>query len=107
MDELAMHPTVKPVAMIADAMKDCSRRGSIVLDAFAGSGSTIIAADQVGRRAYCIEIDPRYADVAIRRWQKVTRKDAILKSTGQTFEEIGAVRLKGAGKAIRTRAEKS
>jgi DNA modification methylase len=88
MDELKMHPTVKPVAMIADAMKDCSRRGSIILDSFAGSGSTIMAAEQVGRRAYCMEIDPLYADVAIRRWQRATRKDAILQSTGQTFDEL-------------------
>lgn len=66
MDELKMHPTVKPVAMIADAMRDCSRRGSIVLDAFAGSGTTIMAAEQIGRRAFCLEIDPHYADVAIR-----------------------------------------
>jgi DNA modification methylase len=88
MDELKMHPTVKPVAMIADAMKDCSRRGSIILDSFAGSGSTIIAAEQVGRRAYCMEIDPLYADVAIRRWQRTTRRDAILQSTDQTFDEL-------------------
>jgi DNA modification methylase len=88
MDELKMHPTVKPVAMIADAMKDCSRRGSIVLDSFAGSGSTIMAAEQVGRRAYCVEIDPLYADVAIRRWQQATRKDAILQSAGQSFDEL-------------------
>jgi DNA modification methylase len=93
MDELKMHPTVKPVALIADAMKDCSRRGSIVLDGFAGSGSTILAAEQVGRRAFCIEIDPRYVDVAIRRWQQVTGKDATLESTGQTFEEALAARI--------------
>jgi len=87
-----MHPTVKPVAMIADAMKDCSRRGSIILDSFAGSGSTIIAAEQVGRRAYCMEIDPLYADVAIRRWQRTTRRDAILQSTDQTFDELCGAR---------------
>ena len=92
MDELKMHPTIKPVALIADAMKDCSRRDSIILDAFAGSGTTIIAAEQVGRRAFCIEIDPRYVDVAIRRWQRFTGKDAILESTGQTFEELPAAR---------------
>ncbi|BAQ16628.1 site-specific DNA-methyltransferase [Methyloceanibacter caenitepidi] len=90
MDELKMHPTVKPVAMIADAMRDCSRRGSIVLDAFAGSGTTIIAAEQTGRRAFCLEIDPHYADVAIRRWQKLTKRDATLESTGQTFDELTA-----------------
>jgi DNA modification methylase len=80
------------VALIADTMKDCSRRGSIVLDAFAGSGSTIMAAEQVGRRAFCIEIDPRYVDVAVRRWQRVTRKDAILEATGRTFDEVLATR---------------
>ena len=88
MDELKMHPTVKPVAMIADALRDCSRRGGIVLDAFAGSGTTIMAAEQIGRRAFCIEIDPHYADVAIRRWQAFSRRDAVLESTGQTFDEV-------------------
>ena len=90
MDELKMHPTVKPVALIADAMRDCSRRGSIILDAFAGSGSTIMAAEQIGRRAFCMEIDPRYADVAIRRWQRLTGRDAILERTKQTFGEVHA-----------------
>jgi DNA modification methylase len=88
MDELRMHPTVKPVAMIADALRDCSRRGSIVLDAFAGSGTTIMAAEQIGRRAFCMEIDPHYADVAIRRWQAFTRRDAVLESTGRTFDDL-------------------
>jgi len=91
MDELAMHPTVKPVAMISDAMRDCSRRGSVVLDAFAGSGTTIIAAEQTGRRAFCMEIDPHYADVAIRRWQNFTKRDAVLVSTGQTFDGLAKV----------------
>jgi DNA modification methylase len=88
MDDLKMHPTVKPVALIADAMRDCSRRGSIILDAFAGSGSTIMAAEQIGRRAFCIEIDPRYVDVAVRRWQRFTGRDAVLESTHQTFDEV-------------------
>jgi DNA modification methylase len=88
LDELKMHPTVKPVALIADAMRDCSRRDSIILDAFCGSGSTILAAERVGRRAYCIEIDPPYADVAIRRWQRFTGKDALLAHTNQTFDEL-------------------
>lgn len=92
MEELRAHPTVKPVALIVDAMRDCSQRGSIVLDAFAGSGSTIMAAEQIGRRAFCIEIDPRYVDVAIRRWQKLTGRDAILVGTGQTFAEVCAER---------------
>jgi hypothetical protein len=101
MDELKMHPTVKPVAMIADAMRDCSRRGSIVLDAFAGSGTTIIAAEQTGRCAFCMEIDPHYADVAIRRWQKLTKRDAVLVGTGQTFDEVAANGLKPSVRAKR------
>lgn len=91
MDELEMHPTTKPVAMIADAMRDCSRRGSIILDAFAGSGTTIMAAEQIGRRAFCMEIDPIYADVAIRRWQSFTKRDAVLESTGQSFDQLAKV----------------
>jgi DNA modification methylase len=101
MDDLKMHPTVKPVALIADAMRDCSRRGSIILDAFVGSGSTIMAAEQIGRRAFCLEIEPRYADVAIRRWQRVTGKDATLGSTRQTFEELLAART---GEPVRSKA---
>ena len=86
-DELAMHPTVKPIVMIADAIKDCSRRGEIVLDCFGGSGSTLIAAEKTGRRSRLIEYDPLYCDVIIRRWEKLTGKHAILEATGQRFEE--------------------
>lgn len=67
-NELRMHPTVKPLALIADAILDCSKRGGIVLDAFAGSGTTLIAAEKAGRRGYGIEIDPYYADTIIRRF---------------------------------------
>jgi DNA modification methylase len=88
MDELSLHPTVKPVALAADAMRDCSRRGDIILDPFMGSGTTILAAERIGRRAYGLEIDPTYVDVAIRRWQAFTKRDAILKATGQTFHEV-------------------
>jgi hypothetical protein len=63
------HPTVKPVALVADAMRDCSRGGDIVLDLFGGSGTTLLAAERVGRRAYPLEIEPRFVDVAIKRWQ--------------------------------------
>jgi DNA modification methylase len=87
-----MHPTVKPLALVTDAMRDCSRRGSIVLDAFAGSGTTIMTAEQTGRRSFCLEIDPRYADVSIRRWQRVSGRDAILESTSQTFEDLTLTR---------------
>ena len=89
-----MHPTVKPVALVADAMRDCSRRGDIVLDPFLGSGSTIIGAERVGRRGYGLEIDPAYVDVIVRRWQTYTGRDAILTDTGQTFEEVAAARSK-------------
>jgi DNA modification methylase len=92
LDELTIHPTVKPVALVADAMRDCSRRGDLVLDPFIGSGTTILAAEQVGRRGYGLELDPRYVDAAIRRWQDFTRRDAILKATAQTFDEVAAAR---------------
>jgi DNA modification methylase len=88
MDDLKMHPTVKPLALVADAMRDCSKRGSIVLDAFCGSGTTLIAAEQLGRSAFCVEIDPLYADLAIRRWQKITGRDALREGSRQPFDEI-------------------
>ena len=92
LEQLAMHPTVKPVAMVADAIKDCSRRKGIVLDAFMGSGTTLIAAERTGRRAYGIELDPAYVDVAVRRWQSYTGKYATLLGTGQRFEEVEELR---------------
>jgi DNA modification methylase len=88
LEELAMHPTVKPVALVADAIKDCSRRNDIVLDPFAGSGTVLIAAERTGRFARAIEIDPHYVDVAVRRWQHYTGKPALLMETGLTFEEV-------------------
>jgi DNA modification methylase len=88
LDDLSTHPTVKPVAMVADAMRDCSRRGDIVLDPFMGSGTSILAAERVGRRGYGLELDPLYVDAAVRRWQAFTKRDAILKATGQTFDEV-------------------
>ena len=96
LDELAMHPTVKPVAMVADAIRDCSTRGGIVLDAFAGSGTTLIAAEKTGRRAHALEIDPRYVDTAIRRWQAYTGDEAVHAVTGRTFAETERARLKAA-----------
>jgi len=86
--ELAMHPTVKPVALISDALRDCSKRGDIVLDQFGGSGSTLIAAEKVGRRARLIEYDPLYCDTIIRRWQMVTGKRAKLTSSGEFFDDL-------------------
>ena len=93
MDELALHPTVKPVAMIADAIKDVSRRNGIVLDAFGGSGSTLIAAHKTGRRGYVMELDPLYCDRIIRRWETYAKDDAILAATGQTFGDVAAARV--------------
>jgi DNA modification methylase len=87
MDELQMHPTVKPAGMIADAIRDCSKRGDLVLDPFCGSGTILIAAERTGRKARALEIDPVYVDVAIRRWEALTGKSATL-MTGETFEEI-------------------
>jgi DNA modification methylase len=88
MDELRSHPTAKPVALVADAIKDCTRRGDIVLDTFCGSGTTIMAAERVGRHARALEIEPRFVDVAIRRWQAFTRRDAIHALSGLSFDEI-------------------
>ena len=76
--ELAMHPTVKPVVMMRDAIKDCSKRGQIILDPFGGSGSTLIAAEREGRQARLIEIDPHYCDTIINRWEELTSQKAML-----------------------------
>jgi DNA modification methylase len=92
LEELGMHPTVKPVALIADAIKDCSKRGGLILDSFAGSGSTIIAADKTGRRAFAMEIDPIYVDTAILRWQIYTGKIATLGETGENFSQVRKIR---------------
>jgi DNA modification methylase len=88
LEELAMHPTVKPVAMVADAIKDCSRRNSVVLDPFCGSGTILIAAERTGRKARALEIDPHYVDVAVRRWQAYAGKAALLAETRETFEAV-------------------
>jgi DNA methylase len=103
MNDLRAHPTVKPTAMIADAMKDCTRRNEIVLDTFCGSGATLLAAERVGRRGYGLEIDPGYVDVAVRRWQAFSGKDALHVASGLTFEEIGLQRV-GQKAADRTSA---
>jgi DNA modification methylase len=90
MDELRSHPSAKPVALVADAIKDCTRRGDVVLDTFCGSGTTIMAAERVGRHARALEIEPRFVDVAIRRWQAFTRRDARHVESGLSFDEIAA-----------------
>jgi DNA modification methylase len=89
---LAMHPTVKPVAMVADALLDCSARGEIVLDSFLGSGTSLMAAERVGRICYGIEIDPLYVDLAVRRWQKHTGEKAMLANSDKSFDEVAAMR---------------
>jgi DNA modification methylase len=85
---LALHPTVKPVAMIADAILDCSARGDIVLDAFLGSGTTVIAAERTGRRCYGMELDPGYVDTIIRRWQALTGGSARDALSGRSFDDL-------------------
>lgn len=86
--DLEMHPTVKPVAMVADAILDSTKRDEIILDPFAGSGSTLIACEKTGRKARCMELEPKYCDVIIRRWQALTGQNAIHAETGKTFNQI-------------------
>ena len=86
--DLADHPTVKPTALVADAIRDVSHRGDIVLDCFGGSGATLLAAEKTGRGARLIELDPAYVDVAIRRWQEMTGKQAIHSKSGETFSVL-------------------
>ena len=87
MADLAAHPTVKPTALVADAIKDASKRGEIVLDVFGGSGATLLAAERTRRRARLLELEPGYVDVAVRRWQALTGKEATLAETGESFAE--------------------
>jgi DNA modification methylase len=93
LDDLAMHPTVKPVAMVADAIRDCSNRDGIVLDSFAGSGTTLIAAHKTGRRGYLIELDPLYIDVTVKRFEQLTGETAIHAETGCSFDEMREQRV--------------
>ena len=85
---LALHPTVKPVAMVADAILDCSARGDIVLDAFLGSGTTLIAAERTGRRCYGLELDAGYVDTIVRRWQALTGGSARHAASGRSFDDL-------------------
>jgi DNA modification methylase len=84
-DLLALHPTPKPVALIADAIKDSTRRGGLILDPFLGSGTAVIAAERTGRVCYGLELDPIYMDAVIRRWQRRTKRDAIHVESGESF----------------------
>jgi DNA modification methylase len=104
MDELALHPTVKPVALVADAIRDCSKRGGIVLDPFAGSGTTLIAAEKTGRLARVIEFVPAYCDTIVRRFEVMTGKGAKLAGTGERFDDVveaRAAKLMAAGEEVR------
>lgn len=89
---LDMHPTVKPVALVADAIKDCSKRNGLILDPFLGSGTTVVAAEITGRRAAGIELDPLYVDCAVRRRQQATSETAVLAATGETFDAVADAR---------------
>ena len=95
-EELAMHPTVKPAALVADAIRDCSRRGEVVLDGFGGSGTTLVAAEVTGRSARLIEYDPLYCDVILRRYTGLTGKVAKLASTGEAFDALEIARCEKA-----------
>lgn len=94
-EELAMHPTVKPTAMVADAIRDCSKRGDVVLDGFGGSGTTLIAAETCGRSARLIEFDPHYCDVIVRRFERLTGRQAVLQEAGSLFDDVAVQRLGG------------
>ncbi|WP_170335512.1 site-specific DNA-methyltransferase [Ruegeria arenilitoris] len=94
--DLELHPTVKPVALVADAIRDVTRRGDIVLDGFGGSGTTLIAAERCGRRARLVELDPIYCDVVCRRFMAQTGQQAVLEATGETFAEMAAHRAEEA-----------
>jgi hypothetical protein len=100
-DDLTMHPTVKPVALVVDAIKDCSRRGEIVLDIFGGSGTTLIAAESSGRRACLLEYDPAYCDSIIARWESFTGKQATLNDSGRTYETIAGERFGGSDRSAK------
>jgi DNA methylase len=86
-----LHPTIKPVALVADALLDCSARGEIVLDPFLGSGTTVIAAERTGRICYGLEIDPRYVDTIVRRWQTFSDRSATHEASGRSFREMEEV----------------
>lgn len=86
--ELGLHPTPKPVALVADAILDVSNRNDIVLDAFCGSGTTLIAAAKTGRRARAIELDPHFVDIAVRRWQEWSGEEAVHIETGLSFRDL-------------------
>lgn len=91
----AEHPTMKPVALFEYQMLNNTHAGDVVLDLFGGSGTTIIAAEKHGRRARVVELDPKYCDVIVRRWQAFTGQQAVLEGSGQSFDELAAARAPG------------
>lgn len=91
-----LHPTMKPIALCAIGLRNSCLPGGLVLDLFGGSGSTLIAAEETGRRCNMMELDPAYCDVIVRRWQDLTGKTAVLESTGEVFDDVSAAR-KAAG----------
>jgi DNA modification methylase len=103
--KLALHPTVKPVAMIADAIRDCSNRGGVILDPFGGAGTTLIAAERTGRRARLIELDPRFVDISVERWQRLTGGTARHAEDGRPFARTGTPHV-GPGGACQRREKK-
>ncbi|SHK51917.1 DNA methylase, partial [Shimia gijangensis] len=98
--DLKDHPTVKPTQLVADAIMDVTHRGDVVLDAFGGSGATLLAAEKTGRKACLIELDPLYVDVAIRRWQAMTGEKAVHAQTGEGFDERAAQTTQTPGKEL-------
>ena len=103
---LALHPTVKPVALVADAIMDCSSRGERVLDPFLGSGTTVIAAERTGRICHGMELDPIYVDTAVRRWQEFTGKTAVHAANGKSFAEMEEESNEEADQAKETKVPK-
>jgi DNA modification methylase len=89
---MKLHPTMKPVGLILRMLKNSSQRGDIVLDPFGGSGSTLIAAQKSGRRARLMELDPRFVDVIVRRWQEWSGLKAYLRSSGESYDALAATR---------------
>jgi DNA modification methylase len=98
--KLSVHPTAKPVALVADAIRDCSHRNGVIFDCFGGSGTTLIAAEKTGRRARLIELDPRYVDVTIRRWQNVTGRTAVKADKPATCPDNGSSPVRAASLTI-------
>ena len=88
-----LHPTMKPIELVERALHNSSKTKDIILDAFGGSGSTMIACEKTNRRARLIELDPKYADVIVRRWQDYTGKQATLANDGQSFDDLTQKRL--------------